>query len=148
MKMTLVPLVIALAAITTLSSLRAEDFQPIPDYGRVKEITLHGQAGLILRIFPNGSADLVYGPGQSNTTRLPRETFSFQDVYAALLPGLMKRDTLVDRDNQGKDVAYAAPEKAPFGTTYDYYLQDQNIINKLLADAGVRVIREDLKSAS
>ena len=124
-------LALALGTLAGSSVLFAQEASPVPSYAKVKEINLRGQEGTFLRIFPNGSGALTTTASNKVST-FPRHTFSFSNVYRSLLPGL------IGNNEREKAIAYVSPSLAESDLHYNFYVQDQHVIDRLLSEAGVR----------
>ena len=109
------------------SVLRAQELSPVPSYAAVKEINLRGE-GTVLRIFPNGSGNL--SSGSTEMSKFPKHTFSFSNVYQSLAPSLSKLET------RERTIGFIPPPASD--VSYNFFVQDQHIIDRLLAQAGVR----------
>jgi hypothetical protein len=116
------------AILAGISVLQAQELSPVPSYSAVKEINLRGEEGTVLRIFPNGSGSLT--SGSSEMSKFPKHTFSFANVYQTLAGNLARVE------NRERTIGYVPPPSSD--VTYNFFIQDQHIINRLLSEAGVR----------
>jgi len=117
----------------------AQSASSIPSLDQVDRITISSHGGWTLDLRPDGSGKLIYGSNGGDVARIPKQTFSFQDVYNLLVPHLSANYPVKKAISVFLDVKGLSP-----GTpTYALYLDDRRIIKQIMSDARDKAIPLD-----
>ena len=124
MKKTLIFSLIAGTLFVLMALLAMADIS-IPNINQLREITLNSyDTGWLARLFPNGSARLVYGASFSDSANIPEGSFSFKGKYDFLIPYLKQKP-----NNKEECISVGLY----FGDSgKGFYLEDKEVMRKIM----------------
>jgi len=128
--MRLAILTVALALLSTSTTLLAQTTPSIPPFDQVAEINLQTNAWY-LRIRPDGSGEFGYGSSGGDVATAPKQSFSLKEVYNLLVPHLLTEGNI----QNATAVALRIKGLSPGAPTYALYLHDKGIIKKIMSQA-------------
>jgi hypothetical protein len=129
MKSVCLLLAIAFTMLSSSAKLLAQS--TVPNFNQVDTITISSHGGWMLQILPDGSASLSYGSLPMDNAQMPKQTFSFQNVYNLLAPHLSANYP----GEKAIAVALHVKDLAPGTPIHALYLDDRRIVRQIMAEA-------------